>query len=74
MKWEEIEKQYKDQRVFVEVTKMDEDYEVLEGNVVFSDTNEKRFWKRVKHFQPGAHKDFAAQYMGEPPEDWAVML
>ena len=74
MKWEEIEKQHKDQWVFVEVTQMDEDYEVLEGNVIFHDPDDRRFWKKVKQYQPKEHKDFAMRYIGEPPEDWAVML
>jgi hypothetical protein len=74
MKWQEVEKRYKHEWVFVEITKMDDDYEVLEGNVLIHDADDERFWKKVDAFEPDAHKRVAIRYIGEPPEDWAVML
>ena len=71
MKWEEIEQKFQNEWVIVEVTRADEDYEVLEGNVLYHDPNDDRFWKEVKQFKP---KTFTIRYIGEPPKDWAVML
>ena len=74
MEWKEIEKRYKDEWVFVEVAKMDDNYEVLEGNILIHDSEDERFWKRVDAFEVNAHKRVAIRYIGEPPQDWAVML
>ena len=74
MKWEEIENRYKEEWVFVEVTQMDDNYEVLEGKVLLYDPDDERFWKKVGAFEPDAHKKVAIRYIGEPPQDWAVML
>ena len=71
MKWEEIEKQYKGEWVFLEVTKANEDYDVLEAEVLCHDSDEEDFLKKTKNFQP---KAFAIRYIGDVPEDWAVMV
>lgn len=52
MTWEEIERQYKGEWVLVEVTKISEDYEVLEGNILCHDADEEAFKKKAKVFRP----------------------
>ena len=74
MKWKEIEKQYQGEWVFVEVTAFDEDYNVIEGNVLIHDTDNERFWREVNQLESSEKKDFAVHYLGDVPEDMAVML
>ena len=71
MKWKEIEKQYKGEWVFVEVTKANEVYDVLEAEVLCHDRDEENLLKKAKDFHP---KSFAIRYVGDVPEDWAVMV
>jgi len=68
MKWEEIEKQYKGEWVFVEVTKASENHEVLEGEVLCYGPNEETLIKEAKSFHP---KAFAIRHIGEAPKDLA---
>jgi len=71
MKWEEIEQQYKGEWVFVDVTKNNEDYDILEAEVLCHDRDEETLLKKTKNFHPQA---LAIRYIGDVPEDWAVMV
>ncbi len=71
MKWEEIEKEYKGEWVFVEVTKTNEDYDILEAKVLCHAPDEEALLKESKNFHP---KALAIRYIGDVPSDWAVMV
>jgi hypothetical protein len=72
MKWEQIKRQFDGEWVLIEVTKAkDETFEILEGEILYHDADEERVRNKVGELQP---KAFAVRYIGEIPEDFAVML
>ncbi len=50
MKWEEVEKRDKGEWVFVEVTKANEDYDVLEAEVLCHHPDEDVLFRKAKNF------------------------
>ena len=72
MKWEDIRSQFDGEWVLIEVTKAkDETFEILEGEILYHNTDEESVRNKVQELQP---KAFAVRYMGETPEDFALML
>ena len=68
---EEIKKKYKGEWVLIEYSSLDDNLAVLEGDVI-AHSLDKDFIYREQLCYKG--KQLAIEYLGEIPEDWAVML
>ena len=71
MKMEEIRKHYRDEWVLIEYTKLDDDLNVIEGEVIAHSPNKDEIYREIINTKG---KDVAIEYLGEIPEDLAVML
>jgi len=71
MKMEEIRRQYRDEWVLIEYTKLDDDLKVVEGQVIAHSPNREKIYRELLKTKG---KDIAIEYLGEVPEDLAVML
>ena len=71
MKMEEIQKRYTGEWVLIEYTMLDEQLNVVEGEVIaHAPSKEEIYCQLLKT----SGKDVAIEYLGEVPEDLAVML
>ncbi len=71
MKMQQIRKLYKGEWVLIEYTKLDEDLKVVEGEVIAHSPNKEEIYRKLLKTKG---KDIAIEYLGEVPEDLAVML
>ncbi len=71
MKKEEIFKTYKDKWVLIECEQMDENFEVIEGKILYHSKDKDDVYKKLLELRP---KDYVIEYTGQIPEDLAVML
>jgi hypothetical protein len=71
MKWEEIKATFKDQWVLIKVEAVDEDYKVVEGEVLARSKDKDEVYQKLLEIRP---KEFAIEYTGLVPEDLAVVL
>lgn len=71
MRMEEIRKRYQGEWVLIEYTKLDDDLNVLEGEVIAHSPNKEEIYHKLLRTKG---KDVAIEYLGEVPEDLAVML
>lgn len=71
MKWEHIEKEFKGEWVLIECTKMDEEFSLVEGEVLFHHPDKDKVYRKLLELKP---KNYTIEYLGEVPEDLAVML
>jgi hypothetical protein len=71
MKKEEIFKTCKDKWVLIECKQTDENFEVIEGKILYHSKDKDDVYKKLLELRP---KDYAIEYTGQIPEDLAVML
>lgn len=71
MKMPEIAKQYKDEWVLIEYTKLDEQLNVEEGRVLAHSPSKEEIYKLLAHTKG---KQIALEYTGKFPKDIAVMF
>ncbi len=71
MKMEEIRKRYGGEWVLIEYTTLDEQLRVCEGEVIAHSANKDEIYRQLLNTRG---KDVAIEYLGQVPEDLAVML
>ena len=71
MKMSEITKEYKDEWVLIEYTKLDEQLNVLDGRVLAHSPRKEDIYSVLPKFKG---KNFTIEYTGEFPKDLAVMF
>ena len=71
IKLAEILKQYKDEWVLIEYTKLDEELNVVEGRVLAHSPRKEELYALLSKFKG---KNFAIEYTGALPKDVAVMF
>lgn len=71
MKREEIFRTCKDKWVLIECKQTDENFEVIEGKILYHSKDKDDVYKKLLELRP---KDYAIEYTGQIPEDLAVML
>lgn len=71
MKWEDIRQQYAGQWVLIEYQQLDEQLNVVEGEVVAHSAEKEEIYKSILHTQG---KNIAIEYAGDFPQDLAAMF
>jgi hypothetical protein len=71
MKWEEIKETFKDEWVLVQVQKVDESFNVIEGEVLAHSKDKDQVYQKLLQIRP---KHFSVEYTGEIPEDLAIVM
>ncbi len=71
MKWEDIRRQYAGQWVLIEYQQLDEQLNVVEGEVVAHSAEKEEMYKYLLQTQG---KNIAIEYAGDFPQDLAAML
>lgn len=71
MKWEDIVKKFKDEWILIEATKVDKDFRLLEGEVIFHSKDKSEIHEQLAKMKGGSHY---IEYTGKIPEDLAVVL
>lgn len=71
MTMEEIKKKFKGEWVLIEYSQLDEHLAVLDGEVIAHSLDKKFIYREQLRYKG---KQLAIEYLGEIPEDWAVML
>lgn len=71
MRLAQILKEYRDEWVLIEYTKLDEDLNVEEGRVLAHSPRKEDIYALLPKFKG---KNFAIEYAGEFPKDLAVMF
>lgn len=71
MKWEDILNQYAGQWVLIEYRELDEQLNVVEGEVIAHSPRKEEIYKRLLETKG---KNIAIDYAGEFPKDLAVMF
>ncbi len=71
MKWENIKKTFKDQWVLIEVEKVDESFNVVEGEVLAHSKDKNEVYQKLLQIRP---KEFSIEYTGDIPEELAIVM
>ncbi len=71
MKWLDIKNNFRNQWVLVEVEKVDESFNLLEGEVLAHSKDKDEIYQKLLKIRP---KEFSIEYTGEVPEDLAVVM
>lgn len=71
MKWEDIKKIFEDEWVLIKVDKVNENFSLLEGEVLANSKDKDEVYRKLLEIKP---KEFMIEYTGEIPEDLAVVL
>ena len=71
MEMTEIRERYKGEWVLIEYAELDEELNVVEGEVIAHSPNRDEIYRRLLETKG---RDIAIEYLGEVPEDLAVML
>ena len=71
MKWVDIKKNFRNQWVLIEVKNVDENFYVLEGEVLAHSKDKDEIYQKLLKIRP---KEFSIEYTGEVPEDLAVVM
>ena len=71
MTWEEIRKRYAREWVLIEYQQLDERLNVVEGDVVAHSPEKEEIYR---HLLQTKGKNIAVEYIGEFPQDLAVMF
>lgn len=71
MRKEEIFKKYKDEWVLIECKEVNENFEVIEGEILYHSKDKDELYKKLLEAMP---KDYTIEYTGKVPDDLAVML
>jgi hypothetical protein len=68
---EQIKHEYPDQWVLIAYTKLDENLEVVRGEVIATSPTREDIYRRLKDAE---EEKIAIRYTGEPPADLAYLL
>ncbi|MDI6793257.1 MAG: hypothetical protein QME81_10380 [bacterium] len=71
MKKEEMIRKYEDEWILIECKEVDENFEVVEGEVLYYSKDKNEIYEKLLELRP---KNCAIEYTGKVPEDLAVML
>jgi hypothetical protein len=71
MKWKDIKNKFKNQWVLIEVEKVDENFNPLEGEVLAHSKDKDEIYQKLLIIKP---KEFSIEFTGEVPEDLAVVM
>lgn len=71
MNKEEILKKHRNEWVLIECKQVDDNFEVIEGEILYHSKDKDEVYKKLLELRP---KDYAIEYTGKVPEDLAVML
>lgn len=71
MKFDEIKRRFKGEWVLIERIEVDDEFRIVEGKVLYHDPDKDKVYRKLLELRP---KRYAIEYMGEPPEDLAMML
>jgi hypothetical protein len=71
MKWEDIKKNFEDEWVLIKVDKVNDNFNLLEGEVLANSKDKDQVYRKLLEIKP---KEFMIEYTGEIPEDLAVVL
>lgn len=71
MKWQDIKRNFKDEWVLIEIEKVDETFNVVEGEVLAHSKDKDEVYRKLLEIRP---EKFSVEYTGEIPEDLAVVL
>ena len=71
MSMQEIKDQFKGEWVLISYGELDEDLNVLRGEVLAHSVHRDEIYQRLLSLK---EKRTAVEYLGEIPEDWAVVL
>ncbi|MFH1859801.1 MAG: hypothetical protein ABH870_02115 [bacterium] len=71
MNIKEIEERYKDEWVLVTCKDVDENFDIIDGDVLYRSKDKDEVYKKLLELKP---KNCAIEYTGKVPEDLAVML
>uniref|UniRef100_A0A7C6A804 DUF5678 domain-containing protein n=1 Tax=candidate division WOR-3 bacterium TaxID=2052148 RepID=A0A7C6A804_UNCW3 len=71
MKMSEIKKKYRNQWLLIEVSKFDNNYDVIEGKVLVHSPFENDIYQALLKYKG---KKLAIEYVGKLPEEMAVLL
>lgn len=67
----EMLKKYKNEWILIECKQVDENFEVVEGEILYHSKDKDELYKKLLELKP---KNCAIEYTGKIPEDLAVML
>jgi hypothetical protein len=71
MKWKDIKTTFKDQWVLIEVEKVDETFNVVEGEVLAHSKDKNEVYQKLLQVRP---KEFSIEYTGDIPEDLGIVM
>ncbi|MGA1863699.1 MAG: hypothetical protein ACMUHX_01420 [bacterium] len=71
MKKEEIFEKYKDEWILIECIRVDKNFEIIEGEILYHSKDKNDVYKKLLELKP---KNYTIEYTGNIPEDLAVML
>ena len=71
MKWKDIKTKFKDQWVLIEVVKVDESFNLVEGEVLVHSKDKDEVYQKLLQIRP---KEFSIEYTGVVPEDLAIVM
>ncbi|MFH0924328.1 MAG: hypothetical protein V1872_01630 [bacterium] len=71
MKKKDIFRKYKDEWALIGSMKVDEDFEVIEGDILYHSKDTDEVYKRLLELKP---REYMIEYTGNIPEDLVVML
>ncbi len=71
MKWKDIVRRYKDEWILIDVKKVDKNFKIKEGKVLYHSKNQEDIYRKILELTP---KSFAVEYTGNIPDDLAVVL
>ena len=71
MKWGHIKRAFKDEWVLIEIEKVDENFNVVEGEVLAHSKDKDEVYRKLLEMRP---KEFSIEYTGVIPEDLAIVM
>jgi len=57
--------------VLIECVKVNDEFQVVEGKVLYHNADKDKVYRKLLELRP---KEYTIEYVGEVPEDLAVML
>ncbi len=74
MKWKQIKSQFDNEWVLIAVQKFDENYELIEGEVLYHHKDKREVYRKMAQLHGDPQTPLTIEYTGEIPKDLAVML
>jgi len=71
MKWEKIIEQFKDEWILVDVKEVDENFNLVEGEVLAHCKDKEELYQKLLEIRP---QKFSIEFTGKIPEELAVVL